>query len=407
MKIAILTSGILPIPAVQGGAVETLVDHYLDYNNKHRLHDITVISVYHPSVESHPALQSDVNHYQYVHTTSLFAKLRKHIHRIIHPYTYYHYSIDFFLRQALSIIKKDDFDCIILENRPGFALQLRDVTKAKLVYHLHNDFLNCETPQCRDIYQAATRIITVSDYISRRVRTCNQESSMVNGQSSTVNGQCSMVNYDKCVTVYNGIDVSAFEATPVTRQSLGYDDSDFILAFSGRLIREKGIMELIEAMNILKDEPRIKLLVMGNSFYANASGEDPFISELKSRAVQLGDRIKFTGYISHAKIPSYLRMCDAAVIPSTWEEPFGLTVLEAMAARLPIITTDRGGIPEIVTSRNAIVIPLSEDFVSDLSRYIISLFRDDERRKSMGDESRQLALRYTSEEYAKNFFAAI
>lgn len=42
MKIAILTSGILPVPAVQGGAVENLIDFYLDYNERNNLHDITV-----------------------------------------------------------------------------------------------------------------------------------------------------------------------------------------------------------------------------------------------------------------------------------------------------------------------------------------------------------------------------
>ena len=45
MRIAILTSGILPVPAVQGGAVENLVDFYLEYNDRHRLHDITVYSI--------------------------------------------------------------------------------------------------------------------------------------------------------------------------------------------------------------------------------------------------------------------------------------------------------------------------------------------------------------------------
>lgn len=58
MKIAILTSGILPVPAVQGGAVENLIDFYLDYNDKNKLHDITIYSVWHPDVERHPALKS-------------------------------------------------------------------------------------------------------------------------------------------------------------------------------------------------------------------------------------------------------------------------------------------------------------------------------------------------------------
>ena len=56
MKIAVLTSGILPVPAVQGGAVENFLDYFLEYNSVHHLHDITVYSVWHPDVENHPAL---------------------------------------------------------------------------------------------------------------------------------------------------------------------------------------------------------------------------------------------------------------------------------------------------------------------------------------------------------------
>ena len=70
MKLAILTCGILPIPAVQGGAVENLIDFYLDYNNIHKLHDITVYSPWDDRLANHPALKSDVNHYIFIDVTS-------------------------------------------------------------------------------------------------------------------------------------------------------------------------------------------------------------------------------------------------------------------------------------------------------------------------------------------------
>lgn len=386
MKIAILTSGILPVPAVQGGAVETLVDHYLEYNDKHKLHDITVFSVYHPAAMNHPALRSDVNHYQFIDTSSPFAKVRKRLHGIIHRHTYYHYSMDYFFRQALGIIKKSFFDCIILENRPGYALQLGGTTKAKIVYHLHNDFLNNGTHCGQELYQRASKIITVSDYINSRVRTCN-------------------TNDHKCVTVHNGINLAMFAATPtVTRQSLGYDEGDFILAFSGRLVPEKGVLELVEAMNRLKDHPRIKLLVMGSSFFDEAKNEEPFIAELKTRAKAIGERIKFTGYVKHEVIPDYLRLSDVAVIPSIWDDPFPTTVLEGMAAGLPIITTNRGGIPEMVTSGNAIVIQLPGDLAGCLSEAILHLSHHKEECKRMGKVSTQLSRQYTKENYAKHFF---
>ena len=388
MKIAILTSGILPVPAVQGGAVETLVDHYLAYNDQHRLHDITVFSVWHPLVDNHPAFQSDVNHYEYINVSSTTAKIKKHLHSLLNRHTYYHYSIDYYFRRALDIIRRRDcYDCIILENRPGYALGLREATKARLVYHLHNDLLNSETLHGSELYRAASKIITVSDYINSRVRTCCADDT-------------------KTVTVHNGIDLDSFVVAPsVTRHTLGYSDDDFILAFSGRLIPEKGILQLVEAMAMLKDEPRVKLLVMGSSFsMGSKDSDDTFISALKSRAREIGDRIRFTGYIGHELVPDYLRLSDVAMIPSTWDDPFPTTVLEAMAAGLPIITTNRGGIPEMVSDQNAIVIPYPGDLTTNLAQAIRNLCHNEQQRKLMGMASKTQSSGYAKAAYAKNFF---
>ena len=179
MKIAVLTSGILPIPAVKGGAVENLIDFYLDYNQRHRLHDITVYSVGDPRVFSHPALLAkgeSANHYRYIEIWSFWSKVRKHLHKLLHGEQYYHYTIEYYLAEALRDISKKDFDVVILENRVGYALEVANRTKARIVIHLHNDFLNSETSEYQRIYDAASRIITVSEYISDRVKTIDANS---------------------------------------------------------------------------------------------------------------------------------------------------------------------------------------------------------------------------------------
>ena len=71
MKIAILTSGILPVPAVQGGAVENLIDFCLDYNDRYHIHDIVVFSVSHSGTKGHPALRSKVNQYYYINSDNI------------------------------------------------------------------------------------------------------------------------------------------------------------------------------------------------------------------------------------------------------------------------------------------------------------------------------------------------
>ena len=390
MKIAILTSGILPLPAVQGGAVENLTDFYLEYNNQHRLHDITIYSVWHPDVERHPALQSTVNHYVYIKVTGLWAKLKKKWYQLTHHEEYYHYTIEFYLQEAIKDISRRSYDIILIENRPAYALKLKEVSNAKLVYHLHNEKLDSKSEKALDIYNAATCIITVSDYIKSRVLTIN--------------------HYDKkTTTVYNGIDLHAFSSCnhSINRNSIGLQEDDFVMVFSGRVTAEKGIMQLIEAMTLLQDLPRIKLLVIGSSFYGNDDNENSFAKALREKAAHLSDRIIFTGFIPYAQMPNYLQIADIAVIPSVWDDPFPTTVLEAQAMGLPIISTRRGGIPEQVTEESAILLDTDEYFVDNLATAIRDLYQHPEKRKALGQAGLLHSQYFNKERFAKDFFEAL
>ena len=166
MKIAILTSGILPVPAVMGGAVETQIDFYLNYNNLHQIHDITVYSIWNKAIRNHPALNSSVNHYYYVKVNNLWAKFKKKLYHRLYGDGYYHYTIEFYFREAWKHLKKEQYDIILLDNRPGYAINIKLPKNVRLFYYLHNDLLNKNTDKAVMIYNAATRIITVSDYIS-------------------------------------------------------------------------------------------------------------------------------------------------------------------------------------------------------------------------------------------------
>lgn len=388
MKIAILTSGILPVPAVQGGAVEILIDYYLKYNDQHRLHDITVYSVWHSDVKKYPTLKSNVNHYKYIKVTGWLAKLKKTIYKKRHEKEYYHYTIEYFFDQAMKVILKQHYDIIILENRPGFVLKLKDKTTAKIVYHLHNDILNDSTKYASIIYEAATRIISVSNYITSRVKTINCKDT-------------------KCITVHNGIDTEAFSRNSSPTHLTSINDEDFVLIFSGRINKEKGIKELIAAMKTIGKKNPIKLLVLGSSFYGNANSEDIFVQQLKEKAESIKDRIFFTGFIPYNKMPCYLKLADVAIIPSNWDDPFPTTILEAQAMGLPIITTRRGGIPEEVTEENAILLETDDKFVDNLAAAILDLYEHPEKRAQMSVASRERSKLFDKETYAKDFFAAL
>jgi Glycosyltransferase len=230
-------------------------------------------------------------------------------------------------------------------------------------------------------------IINTSDYITQRVKTINKDDT-------------------KCVTVLNGIDTTHFyNASPIPRESLGISHSDFVIVYSGRLTKDKGIMQLIQATKRLKEIPHIKLLIIGASFYGKNKNTDPFIDKLKAEAAPIKEKVIFTGFVNYQHIPSYLKMADIAVVPSMWEEPFGLTVVEAMAAGLPLITTNSGGIPEICEGVATIVD--RENIIENLVATILALYQHPEKRNAMSQAALKHAQLFSKERYAENFFKAI
>lgn len=385
MNIAILTSGILPVPAVQGGAVENLIDFYLEYNNKYKIHDITVYSVYDKAVKKHSALISDVNHYEYIKTRGFVAKIKRRIYKNQHNDDFYNYHIEYFFEEIYKRISKKTFDLIILENRPGYALKLSQRGYKNIILHLHNDLLNNNTPYYKEIFNSLNKIITVSKYIKSRVETIGLS--------------------NKISVVYNGIDTKLFHPSNNRnkyRNKLGINKDDYIIIFTGRLIEQKGIKELLQAILLLKEYHEIKLIILGSSFFDNNCKDNIFVKDLKNMADEIKDNITFTGFIPYNKVHEYLETADIAVVPSIWEEPFGLTCIEANAMGLPLITTKVGGIPEIVDIHKNIILETNRNLYVNISKAILEIKNHPDKYR--GNKIEDV---FTKEYYSKSFFESI
>ncbi|MFD1562787.1 glycosyltransferase [Haloarchaeobius amylolyticus] len=164
----------------------------------------------------------------------------------------------------------------------------------------------------------------------------------------------------------NGVSVDEFNPEYHNRDTL------HILCVS-RLIERKGVDDLIKAV----DDLDVKLTIVGDGEQAEA---------LQDLAVDLGieERITFTGYIPHDEINEYYETADLFVLPSK-NEGMSNTVLEAMAAGLPIITTNTGGTEELIHGNGMVVPPEDPDAISEaISRY------DKESIRAAGNESRQI-----------------
>ncbi len=388
MRLAVLTCGMLPIPAVRGGAVENLINFYLEYNDRKKVHHITVYSPWDDKVKENTSISSDVNHYCYIDVTSIKARIERRIYKYLHKNEYYNYFIEYYFEKVYSDLKNKRYDYILLENSPGLAYKLSERGYKNILLHLHNDLLNSHSRCHYEIAKNIVKVITVSNYIKKSVSTVYP---------------CKNI-----YTVYNGIDTMLFsqkDKSIVHRQDLGFSEDDFIMVFSGRINKDKGISELIDAMLEIQEFPNIKLLVLGSTFFDNAKQEDNFFKNLRKKSVILKCNIIFTGFIPYEKVPSYLQLADIAVLPSMWDEPFGLTIVEAMAAGLPLITTRSGGIPEIC--EGVAIIVDRENIVENLTDAILDLYHHPDKRKQMATASSKRAKIFNKETFAKNFFAAL
>ncbi|TDA67501.1 MAG: glycosyltransferase family 1 protein [Clostridia bacterium] len=148
---------------------------------------------------------------------------------------------------------------------------------------------------------------------------------------------------DKLEVVPNGVRPERFQVRPDLNLRLQYAaPGEKIIFFVGRLVPEKGVQVLIQAMPaVLRNCPEAKLIV---------AGQGPMEGELKYLAqnLGLGPKVYFTGYLDDARRNALYAVADVAVFPSLYE-PFGIVALEAMAAGTPVVVADTGGLGEVVT----------------------------------------------------------
>lgn len=164
-----------------------------------------------------------------------------------------------------------------------------------------------------------------------------------------------------------------------------------LILFSGKLTKYKGVKYLIQAakniqgiIGITGDGPERKSL-------------EDYVSELKI------NNVRFFGHKdNHELIKLYYR-ADICVVPSVWDEPLGLVVLEAMATKTPVVVTRKGGIPLAVKEgvNGLFIRPRNSKEISDKVNLLLA---DDELRRKIGDRARKTILeRFTWEKIAHRY----
>ena len=158
----------------------------------------------------------------------------------------------------------------------------------------------------------------------------------------------------------------------------------FTVGFLGRLVREKGAHILLDAAAGLRGEWRV-LIVGGGSEETN----------LRAQAAQrvIAERVEFVTQVASSEVPAWLGRLDALAVPSltipTWKEQFGRVIIEAMAARVPVIGSDSGEIPRVIGDAGLVV---PEGDAVALTAALQGLLDDEPRRRVLADAGRERAL---------------
>ncbi len=147
--------------------------------------------------------------------------------------------------------------------------------------------------------------------------------------------------------------IVAFQGVPLESYPLkaepGSAQDPFRVLYAGQLHEYKGVHTLVEAMGLLKSSGRYILTVAG-------AGDPAYEQRLRERALKLGIEARFLGRISSSLMAPLYRESDLLAFTSVWDEPFGLTHLEAMASGTPVVSVGHGGPGEFLRDgENALI----------------------------------------------------
>lgn len=372
-----------PVPAVRGGAVETLVEMFIMQNELIGNYNIVCFSTSDPEAEKQ-ASNYKYTSFVFINNHRKLSKIKYHISRVFHRILGVRpYFLDDYHSGIYEYIVKHPIPYAMIAEGGSCIDEYRRIAEyvgnEKMYLHVH---LNSTPPQkCATIFK---NLIAVSNYTAK---IWNK-----NGIFSNVSVLENAVDIDR----YNKI---SQEDRLKLRKELGYTEADFIVLFCGRLTEVKGVRELIQAVNSI-DNKDIKLLILGSSNFAGAR-----ITPYQQTIIDLTNgntRIKFTGFIPNSEVHKYYSISSVVAIPSIYEDPAPLVLIEAMASSKPLIITNSGGMPEYTEKEGRILVNKeNEDFVTELTHAIEQLYNDKEKISKMGKINLERSKHFSKENYYK------
>lgn len=377
MKIAIILSIGLPIPAICGGAIEQLITTIIDQNEKHDNEPLYVYSPYSSEIEKEKRnyVYTHIFYHKCAQTSTAAGKPKSDSEMIGDRIT-----------AIFRWVKEIQPDLIVMEEGDYQSIQpiAEYFGRERMILHLHHDYYPYKT-----VEDSFGTVITVSEYAKRTyLSTMTDGNTNVEIVRNCINEEC----FKKRISESERV---------LLRKQLGFTEDDFVVIFCGRIIIEKGILELVRAVKNIELSD-VKLLVIGSvNFKTN---DTSYYYERVMREIrEAQERICYRGYVDNWDLYKYYQIADIQVIPSLCEEAAGLVAIEGMTSGLPLIVTDSGGLVEYVNEECACIVKRDAHMLAELKRQIIDLYGNNEKRNKMRTASLNRAQRYSQENYYRDF----
>lgn len=383
-KICVIMGGVMPVPAVCGGAIETLITSIAKQYSSEDGFALTICSVYHPeavkAAKQYPAVRFFWTHTRSVKNLflhAIFLGVRMTTGKCIR-------SMQRHYNEIAELFQREKFDLIIAEG--GDTQAIIDIAKGyhrdQFVNHVHIHYLPPE-----NVVKNYGHVIGVSEFVTKEYLKVCQMPVRVHVLKNAIN-----------VELFSTA-VSDTKKRSI-RKKLGLSETDFVILYVGRIMEIKGVLELMQAVTSLEDK-QIKLLIMGS---ANAGKRSFSAYERKVRklSAQNKNRIIFTGYVDNAEVYQYASVADVQCVPTLREEAAGLVVIEAMAEGIPTIVTNSGGMIEYVNEDTTLIVE-RDNIVEKLKTAICYMKGHPEERKRMSERARILSKQYDESAYYQNF----
>lgn len=359
MNILMICTEKLPVPNIRGGAIQTYIGGVAQLLSRH--HQITIIG------RSDPDLPNDEK-------TGGIRYLRFESQGVLDIYMS---SIIPYLEES-----KEHYDIIHIFNRPKMVMPVSSVRPdARIVLSMHNDMFNpnkLSKEEGNAVVERVETIVTISNYIGFEICRYYPQAE------------------PKIRTIYSGVDLGRF--APWKQSQSAQKDRESIrsahnlgnkkvILFVGRLSRNKGPHVLVRAMSHLKHSDAV-LVIVGAAWYSDDRVSD-YIAYLRAIAEKSPIPVMTTGYVQASEVHKWFCAADVFVCTSIWEEPLARVHYEAMAAGLPLITTARGGNPEVIRNNNGVIVQNPEDPV-EYATQLNSILSNLNNARQMGLHGRKL-----------------